>query len=69
VNLLRAKTPPPTSRTEAARIKHHRPQPSLSGRDRTKLRVRRVYLLAVVWVCVGSALYAIEVLKLVRGLG
>jgi hypothetical protein len=69
VNLVRAKTPRPTSRTEAARVEHDRPQPSLRGRDRTKLRVRRVYLLAVVWVCVGSALYAIDVLKLVRGLG
>jgi hypothetical protein len=36
---------------------------------KTGLRSRLVYALALVWVAVGSVLYAVEVLKLLSGLG
>ncbi len=39
------------------------------SRNGTRPRARPGFLLAVVWVVVGAALYAAEVLRLVTGLG
>jgi hypothetical protein len=38
-------------------------------RTRLRLRLRLGYLLALVWVVVGSVLYAVEVARLVIGRG
>jgi hypothetical protein len=40
-----------------------------ASRNRSRPRARAAFLLAVVWVVVGAALYAAEVLRLVSGLG
>jgi hypothetical protein len=42
---------------------------AVSSGSRTRLRVRLGYLLALVWVVVGSVLYAVEVARLVIGRG
>jgi hypothetical protein len=51
--------------------KRTRPEPieAVSHESRTRLRPRLGYLLAVVWVVVGSVLYAVEVARLVIGRG
>jgi hypothetical protein len=42
---------------------------AVSRESRTRLRPRLAYLLAVVWVVVGSVLYAVEAARLVIGRG
>jgi hypothetical protein len=51
--------------------KRTRPEPieAASHESRTRLRSRLGYLLALVWVVVGSVLYAVEVARLVIGGG
>jgi hypothetical protein len=51
---------------DLAPAKHTEPVQAGSG---TRLRVRLGYLLALVWVVVGSVLYAVEVARLVIGRG
>jgi hypothetical protein len=56
---------------DLAPAKPTRPEPieAVSRESRTRLRPRLAYLLAVVWVVVGSVLYAVEVARLVIGRG
>jgi carbon starvation protein CstA len=42
---------------------------AVSSESRPRLRVRVGYLLALVWVVVGSVLYAVEVARLVISRG
>jgi hypothetical protein len=51
------------------RAKVERTIDSASKLIRPRLRSRPAYVLALVWVVVGSALYAVEVLKLLNALG
>jgi hypothetical protein len=54
---------------DLAPAKRTRPDPieAVSRESHTRLRPRLGYLLAVVWVVVGSVLYAVEVARLVIG--
>jgi hypothetical protein len=45
------------------------PTQAVSRASRARLRPRLGYLLALVWVAVGSVLYAVEVARLVIGRG
>jgi hypothetical protein len=54
----------PTRREKAAK-----PGARISDDGGRPRRLRPAYILAVVWVLVGSALYAVEVVRLVSGLG
>jgi hypothetical protein len=53
----------PAKRTEPEPIEPVLPE------SRTRARPRLGYLLALVWVVVGSVLYAVEVVRLVIGRG
>jgi hypothetical protein len=53
----------PAKRTEPVPIE------AVSPESRTRARARLGYLLALVWVVVGSVLYAVEVARLVIGRG
>jgi hypothetical protein len=53
----------PTKRTSPEPIE------AVSRESRTRARPRLGYLLALVWVVVGSVLYAVEVARLVIGRG
>jgi hypothetical protein len=54
---------------DLASAKPTRPEPveAVSRQSRTRLRPRLGYLLAVVWVVVGSVLYAVEIARLAIG--
>jgi hypothetical protein len=56
---------------DLAPAKQTEPEPieAVSPESRTRARPRLGYLLAVVWVLVGSVLYAVEVARLVIGRG
>jgi hypothetical protein len=56
---------------DLAPAKRTRPEPieAASHESRTRVRLRLGYLLALVWVVVGSVLYAVEVARLVIGSG
>jgi hypothetical protein len=56
---------------DLAPAKPTRPEPieAVSRESRAGLRSRLAYLLAIVWVVVGSVLYAVEVARLVIGRG
>ena len=56
---------------DLAPAKRTRPEPieAVPPESRTRARPRLGYLLALVWVVVGSILYAVEVARLVIGRG
>jgi hypothetical protein len=56
---------------DLAPVKRTRLEPTeaVSHESRARLHSRLGYLLAVVWVLVGSVLYAVEVARLVIGRG
>jgi hypothetical protein len=56
---------------DLAPAEHTRREPveAVSRASRTRLRARLGYLLALMWVVVGSVLYAVEVARLVIGRG
>jgi hypothetical protein len=56
---------------DLAPARRTRPEPieGVSRESRTRVRHRLGYLLALVWVVVGSVLYAVEVGRLVFGRG
>jgi hypothetical protein len=56
---------------DLAPAKRTRPEPieAASHESRIRVRPRLGYLLALVWVVVGSVLYAVEVARLVIGSG
>jgi hypothetical protein len=56
---------------DLASAKHTGPEAvqAVSSESRTRLRLRFGFLLALVWVVVGSVLYAVEVARLVIGRG
>lgn len=56
---------------DLAPTKQTGPEPvqTVSHEGRTRVRARLGYLLALVWVVVGSVLYAVEVARLVIGRG